>query len=60
MVMKYALTGKDGIVMRPSMIHVMNGMSPFLVLGMCKDKVAQLNDKEDLSLSASMVIVADL
>ena len=60
MVIKRAWTGKDGNVTQPSLVHAMEGLSPFLMLDMSENKVAQLNDKEDLIASASNVSVADL
>ena len=60
MVIKRAWTGKDGNVTRPSLVHAMEGLSPFLMLDMTEDEVAQLNDEEDLIASASSVSVADL
>ena len=60
MVIKRAWTGKDGNVTRPSLVHAMEGLSPFLMLDMSEDEVAQLNDEEDLIASASNVSVADL
>ena len=38
----------------------MEGMLPFLMLGMSKDEVLQLNDEEDIITSALIVSVADL
>ena len=60
MVIKRAWTGKDGNITRPSLVHAMDGLSPFLMLDISEDEVAQLNDEEDLLASASNVSVADL
>lgn len=60
MIMKRAWCGKDGNVTRPSLLHAMDGLSPFTMLDLNEDEVAMLNSEEDLITSASLVSVADL
>ena len=58
--MKHAWTSKDGNVNRLSVVHSMEGLSPFTMLYMDEDKVAIMNNEEDLVTSSSVVSVADL
>ena len=60
MVMKRAWTGKDGNINRPSLMHAMDGLSPFTMLDLNEDQVALLNAEQDLLNTASVVRIADL
>ena len=60
MIMKRAWCGKDSNVTRPSLLHAIEGLSPFTMLDLNKDEITLLNSKEDLIASASLVSVADL
>ena len=59
-ILKRAWTGKDSNVMRPSFVHAMEGMSPFLMLDLNEDQVATLNSENNLLASAMIVSVEDL
>ena len=59
-IIKKACTGKDGNINRPSLLHAMDGLSPFTMLVLNKDEVALMNNEDDLINSASLVNVADL
>ena len=60
MIMKRAWVGKGGNVSRPSLLHAMEGISPFLMLDLSEDEVASINDEADLIQHASLVSVHDL
>ena len=60
MLVKRSWTGKDGNINRPSMLHAMEGLTPFAMRDLNEDEVARLNDEQDLLNSASLVSVADL
>ena len=60
MVMKRAWTSKDGNINRPSLLHAMDGLSPFTMLDLNEDQVALLNDEQDLLNTASLVSISDL
>ena len=60
MIMKRLWTGRDGNITLPSLVHAMEGLSPFTMLDLDEDQVALLNDEEDLINSASLVSVNDL
>ena len=60
MIIKRAWTGKDGNMNRPSLLHAMDGLSPFTVLDLSKDEVVMLNNEYDLITSESLVSVDDL
>ena len=60
MILKRAWAGKDGNIVRPSLVNAMEGLSPFAMLDLDEDEVASLNNKEDLIQSASLVSVKDL
>ena len=60
MVLKRAWVGKDGNVTRPSLLHAMEGLSPFMMLDLSEDEVAVINDEADLIQRASLVSVQDL
>ena len=60
MVVKRAWTGKDGNITRPSLLHAMDGLTPFAMLDLNEDQVAMLNEEQDLLNSASLVSVVDL
>ena len=57
MVHKRACVGKDGNVTRPSLLHAMEGLSPFMMLDLSEDEVATINNKADLIQRASLVSV---
>ena len=60
MVQKRAWLGKDGNVSRPSLLHVMEGLSPILMLDLSEDEATSINDEADLIHRASVVSVQDL
>ena len=60
LIAKRSWTGKDGNINRPSILHEMDGLTPFLMLDLIKNQVALLNDEQDLLNRASQVSVADL
>ena len=60
MVQKRAWVGKGDNVTRPSLLHAMEGLSPFLMLDLLEDDIAAINDEADLIQRASMVSVQDL
>ena len=60
MIMKQSCNGKDGNINRLSLVHAMDGMSPFTMLDLNEDEVALLNDEQDLLNTASLVSVEDL
>ena len=60
MILKRNWTGKDGKVTRPSLLHAMEGLSPFTMIDLNADEVALLNSEGDLISSASVVSVSDL
>ena len=60
MIVKRSWNGKDGNLNRPSLLHAMDGLSPFTMLDLSEDEVALLNNEEDLITSASLFSVADL
>ena len=57
MIVKHSWTGKDGNINRPSLVHAMDGMSPFTMLDLNEDEVALLNDDQYLLNTASLVSV---
>ena len=59
-ILKRSWTGKDSNVLRPSFVHAMEGLSPFLMLDLDEDQVATLNSENDLLSSATLVSVDDL
>ena len=60
MIIKRAWTRKDGNMNRPSLLHAMDGLSPFTMLDLSEDEVAMLNNEDDLITSAYLVSVDDL
>lgn len=52
--------GKDGNINQPSLVHTMEGLSPFTVLNLNEDEVAQINDENDLLNCVSLVSIKDL
>ena len=60
MIIKRSWTGKDGNINRTSLLHAMEGFSPFTMLDLSEDEVALLNNEDDLTTSASLVGVANL
>ena len=59
-IIKRYWTGKDGNMNRPSLIHAMDGLSPFTMLDLSEDEVAMLNNEDYLITSASLVSVDNL
>ena len=57
---KRAWTGKEGNISRPSLVNALDGISPFAMLDMDEDAVANFNDEDALLDAASLVSVADL
>ena len=60
MFVKRAWTGKDGNITRPTLLHAMEGLTPFAMQDLNEDEVAILNDESDLLDRASQVSVAEL
>jgi len=60
MILKRAWTGKDGKSIRPSLMHAMEGLFPFMMLDFNEDAVAQINDEDNLLNYASLVSIKDL
>ena len=58
-VVKRSWTGKDGNINRPSLLHAMDGLTPFSMLDLNEDQAASLNDEHDLINKSSMVSFAD-
>ena len=48
MILKRAWLGEGGNVPRPSLLHAMEGLSPFLMLDLSEDEVASINEEADL------------
>ena len=59
-IIKSSCTGKDGNINRPSLLYAMEGLSPFTMLDLSEDELELLNNGDDLTISASLVRVADL
>ena len=59
-ILKRAWTGKDSNVMRPSFVHAIEGLSPFLMLDLNEDQVATLHSENNLLALATIVSVEDL
>ena len=60
MIIKRSWTGKDGNMNIPSLLHAMDGLSPFTMIDLSKDEVVMLNNEDDLITSAYLVSVDDL
>jgi len=60
MVQKIMWVEKEGNASRPSVMHAMDGLSPFFMLDLSEDEVASINDEADLLNQASLVSVKDL
>ena len=60
MIVKRSWTGKDNNFNRPSLVHAMEGLTPFGMLNLNEDQVAQINNELYLLTRASQVSVADL
>ena len=57
MIIKRSWTDKDGNINRPSLVHAMEGLSPFTMLDLNGDEVELLNYEQDLLNTASLVSV---
>ena len=55
MILKRAWSGKDGNITRPSLVYAMEGLSPFPMLDLNEDEVAQIHDEDDLLTHVSLV-----
>jgi hypothetical protein len=53
-------TGKEGNINRPSFINATDGLSPFMLLDLTEDEVADINNEDDVLTRASVVTVNDL
>jgi hypothetical protein len=60
MAMKRNWVGKDSNISRPSLINAVDGLSPFLVLDMTEDQVAQINEEDDALSRASYVTLQNI
>ena len=60
MITKWSWTSKYGNINQPSLVHDMDGLSPFTMLDLNEDEVALINDKQDLLNTAYLVSVEDL
>ena len=60
MIMKRSWTRKYGNINRLSLVHSMDGLSPFTMLDLNEDEVALLNDEQDLLNPTYLVSVGDL
>lgn len=60
MALKRNWAGKDGNIKRPSLIHAADGLSPFLVIDLDEDEVANINDESEALAQASNITVADI
>ena len=60
LIAKRSWTGKDGNINCPSILHVMDGLTPFAMLDLNKNQVALLNNKQEFLNRTSHVCVADL
>ena len=60
MVTTRAWTGKDVNINRPSLMHAMDGLSPFTMLDLNEYQAALLNDEQELLNTASLVSVSDI
>ena len=60
MIIKRAWTRKNGNINRPSLLHAMEVLSPFIMLDLSKDEVELMNNEDDLITPASLVSVDDI
>ena len=60
MIMKISWTGRGENVTRPSLVHAIEGLSPFAIMDIDEDQVALLNAEGYLINSASLVSVNNL
>ena len=60
LIAKLSWTGKDGNINRTSILHAIDGLTPFSMLDLNENQVVLLKDEQDLLNRASQVIVADL
>ena len=60
MIMKRSWTVKNGKINRPSLVHAMDGLSPFIILDLNEDEMALLNDEKDLLNTDYLVSVEEL
>ena len=60
MTIKRAWNGKYGNINRPSLLHAMEVLSPFIMLDLSKDEVELMNNEDDLITPASLVSVDDI
>ena len=58
--MKRSWNVKDRNINRPSLVHAMEGLSPFTMLDLNGDEVELLNYEQDLLNTASLVSVEDI
>ena len=60
MALKHNWSGKEGNFSRPSLANAAEGLSPFAVLELTEDEVANINAKYDALDTASSVTVTDI
>ena len=60
MIIKQSWTLKYGKINWPSLVHAMDGLSPFTTLEINEDRAALINDEQYFLNTASLVSVEDL
>ena len=60
MIIKRNWRGKEGNVIRPSLINASEGLSPFALADLSEDEVATINDDDDALAAASHVTMAQI
>ena len=60
MIIKGAWAGKDGNIRRPSIVSALEGLSPFIVLELDEDEVADINEANDDLDKATHVTLQDI
>ena len=60
MALKRNWVGRDSNISRPSILNATDGLSPFLVIDMTEDQVAEINEDDDALSRASYVTLQDI
>ena len=60
MVNKRSWMGKDGNIRRPSLLNAMEGLSPFIVVDLDEDQVADINEADEAASKATHVTLQDI
>lgn len=60
MAIKWNWTGKEGNINAPSFMNSNEGLSPFLMVDMNEDEVAEINDEDEALKLASHVTIAEI